>query len=351
MGSRISRAAIYDALSSYRVPGTEATLVTLKAVRGIDVEDARVEIQLHLLDAYRDREGEIRRAVSAAVAQVPGVEEVAIRMDWERTPEPEFKNLLPTVKHCLVVGSGKGGVGKSTVAANLAVAMASLGLKVGLLDADIYGPSMGMMFGITEGPEGTAEGKIIPIEKFGIKLMSIAFLIDEDRPVIWRGPMLNKALTQFLGDVLWGDLDYLLIDLPPGTGDTQISLIQNAQVEGAIVVSTPQDVAFLDARKAIGLFQTVKVPIAGVVENMSSFHCPKCQAETAIFGNGGVRDAAKRMGLPFLGQIPIDLEIRIGSDQGTPLVAGHPKSPQAEAFFRMARILKSGVHASVGGAD
>ena len=340
MGTRISRAAIYDALNTYQVPGTGATLVALKAVKGIDVNEASVEVQLHLLDAYRDREADIRRAVAAAVGAVPGVEAVAIRLDWDKTPEPEFKNLLPTVKHCLVVGSGKGGVGKSTVAANLAVAMASLGQKVGLLDADIYGPSMGMMFGITEGPEGTPEGKIVPIEKFGIKLMSIAFLIDEDRPVIWRGPMLNKALTQFLGDVLWGDLDYLFIDLPPGTGDTQISLIQNAKVEGAIVVSTPQDVAFLDARKAIGLFQTVKVPIAGVIENMSGFHCPKCQAETAIFGNGGVRDAAKRMGLPFLGQVPIDLEIRIGSDQGTPLVAGHPRSPQAVAFVKMAKALK-----------
>ena len=342
MGTRISRAAIYDALNTYQVPGTGATLVALKGVKGIDVSEASVEVQLHLLDAYRDREADIRRAVAAAVGAVPGVEAVTVRLDWEKTPEPEFKNLLPTVKHCLVVGSGKGGVGKSTVAANLAVAMASLGLKVGLLDADIYGPSMGMMFGITEGPEGTPEGKIVPIEKFGIKLMSIAFLIDEDRPVIWRGPMLNKALTQFLGDVLWGDLDYLFIDLPPGTGDTQISLIQNAKVEGAIVVSTPQDVAFLDARKAIGLFQTVKVPIAGVIENMSSFHCPKCQAETAIFGNGGVRDAARRMGLPFLGQVPIDLEIRIGSDQGTPLVAGHPKSPQSVAFVKMAKALKDG---------
>jgi len=271
---------------------------------------------------------------------VPGVEAVAIRLDWEKTPEPEFKNLLPTVKHCLVVGSGKGGVGKSTVAANLAVAMASLGQKVGLLDADIYGPSMGMMFGITEGPEGTPEGKIVPIEKFGIKLMSIAFLIDEDRPVIWRGPMLNKALTQFLGDVLWGDLDYLFIDLPPGTGDTQISLIQNAKVEGAIIVSTPQDVAFLDARKAIGLFQTVKVPIAGIIENMSSFHCPSCHTETAIFGHGGVKAAAKRMDLPFLGEIPIDLAIRLGSDEGVPIVAGHPESPQSTGFLRIARALR-----------
>jgi ATP-binding protein involved in chromosome partitioning len=294
-----------------------------------------------MLDAYQDRAADIRRSAAQAVAAIPGVGEVDVQLDWERTPEPEFKNLLTTVKHCLVVGSGKGGVGKSTVAANLAVAMAALGLKVGLLDADLYGPSMGMMFGVTEGPEGTPEGKIVPIEKFGLKLMSLAFLIDEDRPVIWRGPMLNKALTQFLGDVLWGDLDFLFIDLPPGTGDTQISLIQNAKVEGAIVVSTPQDVAFLDARKAIGLFQTVKVAIAGVIENMSTFHCPHCHQETPIFGHGGVKAAAKRLGLPFLGEVPIDLALRESGDGGVPIVAGEPRSPQSAVFFEMARKLRA----------
>jgi ATP-binding protein involved in chromosome partitioning len=339
MGSRISRAAIYDALNTYQIPGANANLVALKAVKAIDVEEAEVIVRLQLLDAYQDREAGLREALGKALGAVAGVEKVTIEVEWERTPQAEFKNLLPTVKKCLVVGSGKGGVGKSTVASNLAVAMAALGYKVGLLDADIHGPSMGMMFGIKEGPEATPEGKIIPVEKFGLKLMSIAFLIDEDRPVIWRGPMLNKALTQFLGDVLWGELDYLFIDLPPGTGDTQISLIQNAKVDGAIIVSTPQDVAFLDARKAIGLFQTVKVPVLGVVENMSSFHCPSCHVETQIFGHGGVKAAAKRMGLPFLGEVPIDLAIRIGGDEGVPLVAAHPDSPQSKAFVAMARHL------------
>ena len=342
MGTRISRASIYDVLNAYHVPGTESTLVNLKAVKGIEVSETDVLLQLHLMDAYKDREGVIKDALITLLTKVPHVERVQVTVEWEKSPEVDFKNLLPTVKHCFVVGSGKGGVGKSTVAANLAVACAQLGFKVGLLDADIYGPSIGMMFGIKEGPEATEEGKIIPIEKFGLKLMSIAFLIDEDRPVIWRGPMLNKALTQFLGDVLWGDLDYLFIDLPPGTGDTQISLIQNAKVEGAIVVSTPQDVAFLDARKAIGLFQTVKVPILGIVENMSSFHCPSCHTETAIFGHGGVKAAALRMELPFLGEVPIDLAIRIGCDEGTPLVAGFPESPQTLAFMAMARSLTKG---------
>ncbi len=342
MGSRISRAAIYDVLNTWQMPGANANLVALKAVKAIDVHEAEVTVQLQLLDAYQDREGVLREALGAALGAVEGVEKVTLRLEWERTPQAEFKNLLPTVKQCLVVASGKGGVGKSTVASNLAVAMASLGYKVGLLDADIHGPSMGMMFGIKEGPEATPDGKIIPVEKFGLKLMSIAFLIDEDRPVIWRGPMLNKALTQFLGDVLWGDLDYLFIDLPPGTGDTQISLIQNAKVDGAVIVSTPQDVAFLDARKAIGLFQTVKVPITGVVENMSSFHCPQCHAETQIFGHGGVKAAAERMGLPFLGEVPIDLAIRVGGDSGVPLVAAHPDSPQTKAFIAMARTLAKG---------
>ena len=340
MDKRISRAAIFDAVNSYQVPGTSATLTTLKAVKGITVDGSAITVSLALLDAYKDREQVIRQHLTERIQQQDAVKAVDIHIDWEKTPQVEYKNLLPTVKRAIVVGSGKGGVGKSTVACNLAVALAKQGLKVGLLDADLYGPSMGMMFGVTEGPEGTPEGKIGPIEKYGLKLMSMAFLIDEDRPVIWRGPMLNKALTQFLGDVLWGDLDVLLMDLPPGTGDTQISLIQNASVAGAIVVSTPQDVAFLDAKKAIGMFNTVKVPILGVIENMSSFVCPKCGEETQIFGHGGVKAAAKRMNLPFLGEVCIDLAIREGSDNGHPVVEAYPDSPQTKVFMDMAKALR-----------
>src|SRR5690348_2080949 len=333
MDKKISRASLFDALNAYQVPGTSATLVALKAVKGLDVEGGKITVRLQMLDAYQDREAEIRKAIQQRIGSVDGVESVTVEIAWDKTPQVEFKNLLGGVKHALVVGSGKGGVGKSTVAANLAVAAAKLGLKVGLLDADLYGPSMGMMFGVRpdDGPEGTPEGKIKPVEKYGIKLMSMGFLIDEDKPVIWRGPMLNKALQQFLGDVLWGDLDLLLIDLPPGTGDIQISLIQNAKVGGAIVVSTPQDVAFLDAKKAIGMFSAVKVPITGVIENMSSFLCPGCGKETQIFGHGGVKAAAAKMELPFLGEIPIDLAIREGGDAGVPLVEAHPDSPQPKA--------------------
>ena len=337
MGSKISRAAIYEALNSYEVPGAGATLAGMKAVKGIEVEGEQVAIHLSLLEPYRDREAQIHAALQERLQSLGAA--VNVYFEWQPVAEVQVKNLLGTVKRCVLVGSGKGGVGKSTVAANLACALAQRGLKTGLLDADLYGPSMGMMFGITQGPEGTEDGKIHPIEKFGLKLMSMSFLIDEDRPVIWRGPMLNKALQQFLGDVLWGDLDVLIIDLPPGTGDTQISLIQNAKVDGAIIVSTPQDVAFLDAKKAIGLFQVAKVPVIGLIENMSSFICPGCRSETHIFGHGGVRTAAKKMGLPFLGEVPIDLEIRAGSDQGTPLVVSHPDSPQSKVFIQMAAEL------------
>ena len=340
MEKKLSRAAIFEIVNGYVVPGTSASLATLRALKGIDVQGGGITVQLGMLDAYQDREAEIRASLTEKLKTVDGVTSVNVAYTWEKTPQVEFKNLLPTVKHAIVVGSGKGGVGKSTVAANLAVALAQQGLKVGLLDADLYGPSMGMMFGVTEGPEGTPEGKIKPVDKFGIKLMSMAFLIDEDRPVVWRGPMLNKALTQFMADVLWGDLDVLLMDLPPGTGDVQISLIQNAHVKGAVIVSTPQDVAFLDAKKAIGMFNVVKVPVLGMIENMSSYVCPKCGEETQIFGHGGVRKAAERMDLPFLGEIPIDLAIREGGDNGKPLVVANPDSPQAKGFHAIAKGLR-----------
>ena len=340
MEKKLSRAAIFEVVNGYTVPGTSATLATLKALKGIDVQNGGLTVQLGMLDAYQDREAEIRAALTEQLKAQDGVTSVNVAFTWEKTPQVEFKNLLPTVKHAIVVGSGKGGVGKSTVAANLAVALAQQGLKVGLLDADLYGPSMGMMFGVTEGPEGTPEGKIKPVEKYGLKLMSMAFLIDEDRPVVWRGPMLNKALTQFMADVLWGDLDVLLMDLPPGTGDVQISLIQNAHVKGAVVVSTPQDVAFLDAKKAIGMFNVVQVPVLGMIENMSSYVCPKCGEETQIFGHGGVKKAAERMALPFLGEIPIDLAIREGGDNGKPLVMANPDSPQAKGFHAIAKGLR-----------
>ena len=338
--TKISRAALFEVLNAYVVPGTSATLTTLKAVKGIDVTEGKVTVLLQLLEAYQDRVQAIKEALEQLILQQPGVASAEIEIGWEKTAQVEFKNLIPGIKRCVVVGSGKGGVGKSTVTVNLAIAMAQQGLKVGLLDSDIYGPSIPMMLGLKESPLATPEGQILPLDAFGLKVMSMGVLIEEDRPVIWRGAMLNKALQQFLKDVAWGDLDLLFIDLPPGTGDVQLTLIQNAQVDGAVIVSTPQDVAFLDAKKAIGMFGTVKVPILGIIENMSSFICPGCGLETQIFGHGGVKAAALRMELPFLGEVPIDLAIREGSDSGLPLVAAHPDSPQTKVFQGMAETLK-----------
>ena len=338
--TKISRAALFDTLNAYVVPGTSATLTTLKAIKGIDVTEGKVTVLLQLLEAYQDRVQVIKQALETLILAQPGVASADIEIGWEKTAQVEFKNLIPGIKRCVVVGSGKGGVGKSTVTVNLAIAMAQQGLQVGLLDSDIYGPSIPMMLGLKDSPMGTPDGQILPLEKFGIKVMSMGLLIEEDRPVIWRGAMLNKALQQFLKDVAWGDLDVLLIDLPPGTGDVQLTLIQNAQVDGAVIVSTPQDVAFLDAKKAIGMFGTVKVPILGIIENMSSFICPGCGQETQIFGHGGVKAAALRMDLPFLGEVPIDLAIREGGDSGQPLVVAHPNSPQSKVFQGMAEALR-----------
>jgi ATP-binding protein involved in chromosome partitioning len=339
--TKISRAALFEALNSYVVPGTSATLSTLKAVKGIDVTEAKVTVLLQLMESYRDRVQVMKEALEGLILQQPGVAAAEVEIGWEKTAQVEFKNLIPGIKRCVVVGSGKGGVGKSTVTVNLAVAMAQLGLKVGLLDSDIYGPSIPMMMGLKDSPLGTPDGQILPLEAYGVKAMSMGMLIEEDRPVIWRGAMLNKALQQFLKDVAWGDLDVLLIDLPPGTGDVQLTLIQNAQVDGAVIVSTPQDVAFLDAKKAIGMFGTVKVPVLGIIENMSSFLCPACGEETQIFGHGGVKKAAIRMEIPFLGEVPIDLAIREGGDSGKPFVAEHPESIQTKVFQAMAETLKT----------
>lgn len=338
--TKISRAALFEALNAYVVPGTSATLTTLKAIKGIDVTEGKVTVLLQLLEAYQDRVQAIKDALEQLILAQPGVTAAEVEIGWEKTAQVEFKNLIPGIKRCVVVGSGKGGVGKSTVTVNLAIALSQRGLKVGLLDSDIYGPSIPMMLGLKDSPLGTPEGKILPLDAFGLKVMSMGVLIEEDRPVIWRGAMLNKALQQFLKDVEWGDLDVLFIDLPPGTGDVQLTLIQNAQVDGAVIVSTPQDVAFLDAKKAIGMFGTVKVPILGIIENMSSFICPGCGKETQIFGHGGVKAAAARMNLPFLGEVPIDLSIREGGDSGSPLVAAHPDSPQTRVFRAMADALQ-----------
>lgn len=265
----------------------------------------------------------------------------------EQHDQPKPK-LLPDVKHIVAVSSGKGGVGKSTVAANLAVALALTGAKVGLLDADIYGPNIPMMLGVHKPPE-QKEGKILPAESHGVKLISMGFFVPEDTAIMWRGPMVHTAIQQFFRDVLWGELDYLLIDLPPGTGDAQLSISQVVSLSGVIAVTTPQEVALHDVRKGITMFQKVNVPILGIVENMSYYVCGRCGERADIFAHGGGARAAEKLGVPFLGAIPIDPAIRAGCDQGMPIVAAAPDSPQAKAFRDIAAKVAEALKRDTGG--
>ncbi|MCP3998691.1 MAG: Mrp/NBP35 family ATP-binding protein [bacterium] len=250
--------------------------------------------------------------------------------------------LIPDVEHVVAVASGKGGVGKSTISANLAVRMAQLGKRVGLLDADIYGPSMPMMFGITGRPN--ADGQMLqPFEKYGIKLMSLGFMLEMDTPVIWRGPMVMKAIEQMLGQVEWGELDYLIVDLPPGTGDAQLTLTQKVPLSAAVIVTTPQDVALIDARKGLAMFRKVNVPVVGIIENMSGFACPHCGETTHIFKQGGGERTADVVGTAFLGTIPLDPSIVAGGDAGEPIVVSQPQGPHADAFEKICEAVAAEV--------
>jgi ATP-binding protein involved in chromosome partitioning len=261
---------------------------------------------------------------------------------------PSHQDLIPGVKRVIAISSGKGGVGKSTVAANLAVALAQAGARVGLMDADVYGPNIPMMMGAPTPPE-QQDGKIKPAESHGVKLISMGYFIPEETAVVWRGPMIHTAIQQFFRDVLWGELDYLLIDLPPGTGDAQLTLSQLVPLCGAITVTTPQEVALHDVRKGMMMFQKVNVPLLGIIENMSYFVCGHCGERTEIFSHGGGERAAQKLGVPFLGYIPIDPAIRAGGDAGQPIVVGNPSSPQAAAFKQIAARLEQALNSQDGG--
>jgi ATP-binding protein involved in chromosome partitioning len=243
---------------------------------------------------------------------------------------------LPGVRHIVAVASGKGGVGKSTTAANLALALKGMGHRVGVLDADIYGPSMQRVLGVTGKPETTPQKKMVPKQAHGLKVMSMGFLVPEDTAMIWRGPMVMGAIQQLLREVDWGELDFLIVDMPPGTGDAQLTLAQSVPLAGAVIVSTPQDLALIDAARGVTMFNKVAVPVLGIVENMSTFICPNCQHETPIFGHGGARAEAGRLGVRFLGEIPLDMAIRVTSDSGTPIVVDQPEGPHAAAYRTVA---------------
>jgi ATP-binding protein involved in chromosome partitioning len=253
---------------------------------------------------------------------------------------------IPGVQAIIAVASGKGGVGKSTTAVNLALALRDLGLKVGILDADIYGPSMPKLLAIRERPQTIGGNRLRPIERFGMPVMSIGFLIEEETPMIWRGPMVMSALTQMLREVEWGALDVMVVDMPPGTGDAQLTMAQQVPLKGAVIVSTPQDLALIDARRGIAMFRRVNVPVLGIVENMSMFICPQCGARSDIFGHGGARREAERLGVPFLGEVPLDIVIREKSDSGTPVVATVPDGVHAKFYREIAMRVRDGLRAT-----
>ncbi|MFN3937621.1 MAG: P-loop NTPase [Gemmobacter sp.] len=349
----VDRDSVLKVLSGIAVPGG-GDLVSRDLVRALAVEGDLVRFVLELPGPEAAGAFEpVRQAAEAALRAAPGVGRVQIvtTAPVASKPPPDLKigrhptaqagpAEVPGVARILAVASGKGGVGKSTVSSNLAVALARQGRRVGLLDADIYGPSQPRMMGVSQRPASPDGKTILPLRAHGVTMMSIGLMLKEGDAVIWRGPMLMGALQQMLTQVAWGELDVLIVDLPPGTGDVQLTLCQRSRLTGAIVVSTPQDVALLDARKALAMFRTLKTPVLGLIENMSTFCCPNCGHETQIFGHGGVRAEAETLGLPFLGELPISLATRLAGDCGIPVAAG--EGPEAEAYARLAQRLVAG---------
>ena len=336
MTSRISPQDVLNALRAVKDPDLGRDIVTLGFIKEVEVGDSRVSFALQLTTPACPVRDQLVGQARAAVAAL-GVADVQVRLVAPAPAHAPGRTLIPQVKYTIAVASGKGGVGKSTVAANLAVALHRTGAKVGLMDTDVYGPSVPILMGGNDAPY-VVEGKIEPPVEYGVKIMSMAFFLPKDEAVIWRGPMLHKTIQQFLGDVRWGELDYLIMDLPPGTGDIQLSLCQTIPLTGAVIVSTPQDLALTVASKAIAMFQKLNVPILGIVENMSYYVCPKCGNREEIFGHGGAREAAKKLNFAFLGEIPLDLSIREQSDSGKP-VALDDSTIYGKAFEQVAGAL------------
>ncbi|MCX7867535.1 MAG: Mrp/NBP35 family ATP-binding protein [Limisphaera sp.] len=346
--NNLSAEDIRAALRSVKYPGYSRDIVSFGLVQDIRVDGDRVHVVLHLNSPNVEAGRKIREDSQALLESLPGVREAVVELIQPAAagaagPDPwAHQTRVPGVRRVLAVASGKGGVGKSTVAVNLACALQRLQARVGLLDCDIYGPSIPLMMGVRQRPTLSAREMLVPPVGHGVKLMSIGFLLDDDQPVIWRGPMIQKTIQQFLTVVEWGELDYLLVDLPPGTGDAQLSLCQTVPLDGGIVVTTPQAASVGVVRKGIAMFQKVNVPIVGIIENMSFFEAPGGQ-RIEIFGHGGGRAEAARQGLRFLGEIPIYQEIREGGDRGLPVVVGAPDHPAARAFLEIAEAIRRAV--------
>lgn len=330
---------VLSALRAVKYPGFSRDIVSFGLVKEVQFEGGTLEVLMALSTAEPKVAEQIRDESLPLLQVLPGVEEVKVKIDIQ-APAQAVGAVGPThiegVRQVIAVASGKGGVGKSTVAANLALGLLETGARVGLCDCDIHGPSVALMFGSNERPFADEQDRIIPIERYGLKLMSMGFLLDDTSPAVLRGPMVSRYTQQFLRQVAWGDLDYLILDMPPGTGDIQLTVVQTVSLAGAVVVTTPQEVALIDARKAAAMFAKTSVEVLGIVENMSYFLCPGDGKEYDIFGQGGGEREARRLGVPLLGRIPIEPEVRQAGDSGHPVVASHPQSASARAFREVA---------------
>jgi ATP-binding protein involved in chromosome partitioning len=341
--NKLTEAAVYDALRAAEDPEHHRSILSLNLVRSLVVRDGAISLVVSLLRPEESYRQVLERNIRAAIERLQGVQSLDLKFE-ATTPggrRLQEKQPIVGVKNLVAVASGKGGVGKTTVAVNLAIALEKMGAKVGLLDADVYGPNVPLMLGSTAQPQAIAENVIIPVQAYGMKMISMGLLNPGDRPLIWRGPMLHGVMQQFLRSVQWGELDYLIIDLPPGTGDVQLSLVQSVVLSGAVLVTTPSIVALADVRKAIEMFRQVNVEILGIVENMSYFSCPHCEGRIDVFGHGEGAHMAKTFGVPLLGEIEIDPQIRIGGDTGKPVAAQGEDSAGAKSVFAVARALES----------
>jgi ATP-binding protein involved in chromosome partitioning len=333
----VSQEQVLAALRAVQDPDLHKDIVTLGFVKDVKIAGSEVDFTIELTTPACPVKDQMKAEAEGIVRGLPGVTAARATMTADVKARGGFgRQAVPGIRNIIAVGAGKGGVGKSTTAVNLAVALQRKGARVGLMDADVYGPNTPQMLGIDQGPEVSEAKRMIPPQAFGIKVISMGMLVPADQPIIWRGPMLHGAVQQFMRDVEWGELDYLIVDLPPGTGDVSLSMAQSVPVAGAVVVTTPQGVSVSDVRKAVAMFRQLNIPVLGVVENMSFFVCDHCQERTEIFGHGGGVKMAEDLGIPMLGQIPIDTRVRSGGDEGRPIVSAAPDAPAAKAFLDIA---------------
>jgi len=333
----VSQDQVLAALRAVQDPDLHKDIVTLGFVKDVKIAGSEVDFTIELTTPACPVKDQMKAEAEGIVRGLPGVTAARATMTADVKARGGFgRQAVPGIRNIIAVGAGKGGVGKSTTAVNLAVALQRKGARVGLMDADVYGPNTPQMLGIEGGPEVSEAKRMIPPTAFGIKVISMGMLVPADQPIIWRGPMLHGAVQQFMRDVEWGELDYLVVDLPPGTGDVSLSMAQSVPVAGAVVVTTPQGVSVSDVRKAVAMFRQLNIPVLGVIENMSYFLCGHCQERTEIFGHGGGAKMAEDMGIPLLGEIPIDTRVRAGGDEGRPIVSAAPEAPAAKAFLEIA---------------